>query len=253
LYRAVSVNLLGAAVYAIAASQTPLSPAELTSGISSAFLTVILAAVLAYTAERSERTHFLQEQLLGEIASRDGLTGLQNRAALDAHLDRVWRQALRTQDPIGLLLLDVDHFKGFNDSLGHQAGDACLRQVAGVLRNYARRPFDLPARYGGEEFAIVLYQTPPEQVRAIAEAVRASIEALGIVNPAAPAKVLTISCGVAIVTPVKGRSVHGLIQLADEALYAAKGGGRNCVRSADHYATLTTGIFRIRDHLRVVK
>ena len=251
-HRATIINVLGTALFAAAATQVPQATPELFSGIGFVVLVVAMACLLAYTAERSERTHFLQERLLGEIASRDGLTGLQNRAALDAHLERVWSHALRSQEPVGLLLLDVDHFKGFNDSLGHQAGDACLRQVADVLKAHAKRPFDLAARYGGEEFAIVLFQTPPDQVRTIADAVRAAIEALDVANPASPRGVVTVSCGVAIVTPVAGRSVHGLIQFADEALYEAKESGRNAVRLAEHYVTLATGRFR-RAHLRAVK
>jgi diguanylate cyclase (GGDEF)-like protein len=142
---------------------------------------------------------------------------------------------------------------GFNDTLGHQAGDACLQRIASVMKTYARRPLDMAARYGGEEFAIILFQTPPDQVRAIAEAVRATVESLGIENPAAPRRFVTVSCGVAVVTPVQGRSVHGVVQLADEALYEAKGSGRNCVRSADsEYASMATGVFRQRNHLRIV-
>jgi diguanylate cyclase (GGDEF)-like protein len=90
-------------------------------------------------------------------------------------------------------------------------------------------------------------------MHAIAEAVRATVEALGIANPAAPRTFVTVSCGVAVVTPVQGRSLHGLVQAADEALYDAKGSGRNCVRSADSgYSSLATGVFRQRNHLRVV-
>jgi diguanylate cyclase (GGDEF)-like protein len=252
-YRATAINIAGAVIYSASVAQTDVATAMLISCVAYSAIVTVVSAVLAYTAERSGRTHFLQERLLGEIASRDGLTGLQNRAAFDAHLERLWKQAQRTQEPIGLLLLDVDHFKGFNDSLGHQAGDACLQRVASIMKTYARRPLDLAARYGGEEFAIILFQTPREQMHAIAEAVRATVEALGIVNPAAPRTFVTVSCGVAVVTPAEGRSMHGLVQAADEALYEAKGSGRNCVRSADsEYSSLATGVFRHRNHLRVV-
>jgi diguanylate cyclase (GGDEF)-like protein len=253
-YRATTINLAGAIIYSVSVALTDVPTAILVSCISYSVIVTIVAAVLAYTAERSGRTHFLQERLLGEIASRDGLTGLQNRAAFDAHLERLWKQGQRTKEPIGLLLLDVDHFKGFNDTLGHQAGDACLQRIASVMKTYARRPLDLAARYGGEEFAIILFQTPQEQMHAIAEAVRAAVEALGITNPAAPRTFVTVSCGVAVVTPMHGRSVHGLVQAADEALYEAKGNGRNCVRSSDsEYSSMATGVFRHRNHLRLVQ
>jgi diguanylate cyclase (GGDEF)-like protein len=252
-YRATAINVLCAAAYTVATMQVGGPATQLASALSYIVISTAIAAVLAYTSERSSRTSFLHELLLGEVATRDGMTGLQNRAAFDAHLERLWKQAQRGQEPIGLLLLDVDHFKGYNDTLGHQAGDACLQQIASILKTYARRPLDLAARYGGEEFAIILFQTPPDQIRAIAEAVRAAVEALGASNPSAPRKIVTISCGIAIITPSAGRSLHGLVQLADEALYEAKGSGRNCVRSADQdYSAMETGVFRHRGHLRVV-
>jgi diguanylate cyclase (GGDEF)-like protein len=253
--QATVINALSLVAFIVSAVSTSMATPDMISTISWVVTTTTVAACLAYTAERSTRAHFLQERLLGEIATRDGLTGLQNRGAFDAHLERLWKQAQRKPEPIALLLLDVDHFKGFNDTLGHQAGDACLRQVATIFNGYARRPLDLAARYGGEEFAIILFQTPPEQVRAIAEAVRAAVEALGVPNPAAPRKVVTVSCGVAAVTPAQGRSMHGLVQLADEALYEAKANGRNCVQFADSekgYAAMATGRFRPRSHLRAV-
>lgn len=251
-YRATLINLLCVLAYVISVIQVDAPTVQLVSTVSCIVIATIVAAALAYTTEHSTRTQFLQEQLLSEIASRDGMTGLKNRSALDAHIERLWKLGQTTREPIGMLMLDVDHFKGFNDTLGHQAGDACLRQIAAILKGYVRRPDDMAARYGGEEFAIILFRTPPDQIRAIAEAIRAAVEALGIGNPAAPRKVVTISCGVSIVTPMPARSSHGLIQLADEALYEAKGSGRNCVRSADQsYSMLETGCFRQRGHLRV--
>lgn len=253
-YRASAITIGSAAIFTAVTVQLDISASEMLAGIVPVLGETAVAVLLAHATDRSSRTSFLQEQLLAEVASRDGMTGLQNRAALDTHLDVLWKQAQRTSEPIAVLLFDVDHFKQFNDTRGHQAGDACLRQVAAILKAYARRPMDMAARYGGEEFAIVLFQTPPEQVGAIAEAVRAAVEALGEPNPTAPRKIVTVSCGVAVVTPAAGRSVHGLVQLADEALYEAKESGRNCVRrSTREYAEMETGRFVRRNHLRVVR
>jgi diguanylate cyclase (GGDEF)-like protein len=253
-YRASAITIGCAAIYAAVTVQLDLSAANMVSNIAAVGAETAMAVLLAHAADRSSRTSFLQEQLLAEIAARDGMTGLQNRAALDAHLDLLWKQAQRNSGPIGLLLFDVDHFKGFNDTRGHQAGDACLRQVASILKGYARRPMDMAARYGGEEFALVLFQTQPEHVLAIAEAIRTAVEALGEANPAAPRKIVTVSCGMAVVMPAAGRSVHGLVQLADEALYEAKENGRNCVhRAPREYTEMETGRFYRRSHLRVIR
>jgi len=253
-YRASAITIGCAAVYAAATMQLDIPAANMLSNIAAVLAETVMAVLLAHAADRSSRTSFLQEQLLAEIASRDGMTGLQNRAALDSHLDLLWKQAQRTPVPIALLLFDVDHFKGFNDTRGHQAGDACLRQVSSILKAYARRPMDMAARYGGEEFAIVLFQAQPDQVVAIAEAIRAAVEALGEPNPAASRKIVTVSCGMAVVMPAVGRSVHGLVQLADEALYEAKESGRNRVqRATREYTEMETGRFQRRSHLRVVR
>jgi diguanylate cyclase (GGDEF)-like protein len=152
-----------------------------------------------------------------------------------------------------LLFFDIDHFKLCNDALGHQAGDACLRMVADVLKQHARRPFDLAARYGGEEFVLILFNMTQAQLLATAEAIRAQIEAMASPNPGAPRGILTISAGAARVAPTAGRSIHALIQMADEALFAAKNDGRNCVRASDQeLCHVTTGRFKRRNPLRVV-
>lgn len=209
--------------------------------------TNIIGAMVCYSLERATRTNFLEERLLIETASRDGLTGIHNRRRFDEHVDRIWPQAIRDKAPLALLLVDIDHFKSYNDYYGHQAGDECLRRVALSLSRSARRPLDLTARYGGEEFAIVLYDVGREHVEDAAKRIRESIEALDIRHEASPAahRRLTVSIGAACITPGAGRTHYGFIQLADEALYAAKERGRNCVVVMDkEYAQLTTGSFR---------
>ena len=208
----------------------------------------VIGAMVCYTLERANRTNFLEEQLLIETARRDGLTGIHNRRYFDDHMDRIWLQATRDQLPVALLLVDIDHFKRYNDCCGHQAGDECLRRVARSLIRSARRPLDVTARYGGEEFAVVLYDAGREHVEEVAQRIRTNIESLAIEHPGAPQRKLTVSIGAACVQPAAGRSHFGFIQLADEALYAAKERGRNCVVIMDkEYEQLSTGSFRKRD------
>lgn len=130
-----------------------------------------------------------------------------------------------------MLLIDLDHFKPYNDLYGHQAGDSCLRYVAQIVQRHARRPLDIAARYGGEEMAIVLFQVTPDHARAIAEQLRAAIEAARIEHRAAPKTGrVTASVGGAWIEATLERTPDDLVQLADEALYAAKQAGRNEVR-----------------------
>jgi diguanylate cyclase (GGDEF)-like protein len=209
---------------------------------------VITSAVGAFIyrgIERQQRTSFLEGHLLRERVARDGLTGLKNRGAFDDDYPRLWQQAMRDRRSLALLLIDVDHFKPYNDRYGHQAGDRALRLVAQVVQRCARRPLDIAARYGGEEFLVVLYDLGAEHVREIAEQLRESIQALGIQHDDSPATVVTASIGVSIVSPRPGSSHEGAVQLADEALYAAKRGGRNGVRLVDCYGVnYSTGAFR---------
>jgi len=116
-----------------------------------------IAAIVYRDVEQSYRRNFLQAALIGELVARDDLSGLMNRRAFDEHIVAVWHQAARDQRPVALLMIDIDHFKGYNDRRGHLAGDFALRSVAKVIQGFARRPLDLAARYGGEEFAVVLY------------------------------------------------------------------------------------------------
>ncbi len=206
-----------------------------------------IGAIVCYSLERANRTNFLESQLLMETARRDGLTGIANRRTFDEHVDRVWAQAAREGRPLTLLMIDIDHFKAYNDRFGHQAGDECLRRVAWSLSNHARRPLDIAARYGGEEFAMVLYDAGRPHAEDMARQIQAGIEALAITHGAATGSVkrLTVSIGIACVQPMSDRSHYGFIQLADEALYAAKERGRDCIVIMDkEYGDLTTGSFR---------
>jgi diguanylate cyclase (GGDEF)-like protein len=177
---------------------------------------------------------------------RDALTGIHNRRMFDEQIKRLWSEAQRERTTLGLLIIDIDHFKNYNDSLGHQAGDECLSTIAKILSTGARRPMDVAARYGGEEFAILLYRADRQTMEDLAENLRAQVAAAGIAHPASTAGAfVTVSLGGACVMPTDGRSHVGFVQLADEALYAAKDRGRNRVVIMDReYETLKTGTFR---------
>ncbi len=202
-------------------------------------------ASIAYMHEKTSRMRFLEACLLREMVARDGLTGIQNRRMFDQHIQRVWQQALREQERVAVLLVDIDCFKDYNDHYGHQAGDECLRAVAVSLSHCARRPLDFVARYGGEEFAVVLYEANREYVAEVLTRIQRSIAELNIRHEASRvASRLTLSLGAAFILPTSGRTPEGLIQLADEALYSAKEQGRNRVVVMEaEYHTLRTGRF----------
>jgi len=209
-------------------------------------ITGAVGAFVYRGVERQLRTSFLERGLMGELATRDGLTGLKNRGAFDDYFPRLWQQALRDRRPIALLLIDVDHFKAYNDRYGHQAGDHALRRVAQVVQGFARRPLDIAARYGGEEFVIALFDLGSDYVREIADELRNAIHGLSILHEDSPtALYVTASVGVSIVVPRQDRSPEGAVQLADEALYSAKRSGRNSCSVVDiDYAVFNTGSFR---------
>jgi diguanylate cyclase (GGDEF)-like protein len=189
-----------------------------------------VGAVVYRGVERQLRTSFLERGLMGEMVARDGLTGLKNRGAFDDYYPRMWQQALRDRRSLALLLIDVDHFKAYNDRYGHQAGDQALRRVAQVVQGFARRPLDIAARYGGEEFVLALFDLSPGDVRELAGQLRHSIHELNIAHEdSVTAPYVTVSVGVAIVAPRMGQSPDGAVQVADEALYVAKRSGRNRV------------------------
>lgn len=183
------------------------------------------------------RTHLTlkrQADTLRRMAFIDGLTGLHNRRALDERLEVELRHAARNQQPLALALIDVDHFKLYNDHQGHQAGDEALRRVGMALQACMLRPVDLAARYGGEELACLLPQTDAGGAQAVGERLRAAIEALALPHPHSPvAPVLTISVGVASGPGRVDGDPQPLLRAADAALYAAKHAGRNCVRTTE--------------------
>ncbi len=195
-----------------------------------------LVSAVTARVERARQLNKLYQELeeanreLQHLAVSDGLTQVANRRRFDEYLGQEWQRMAREEAPLSLLLCDVDFFKSYNDTYGHQAGDDCLRQVARAISCTVKRPVDLVARYGGEEFAVILPNTNAEGAVQVAEKVRSEVKALEIVHANSQInKCVTLSLGVASTVPCHKSSSAVLISAADEALYQAKAKGRNCV------------------------
>ena len=167
---------------------------------------------------------------LAQLANYDGLTGLANRRAFDETLERNFAESCRSGQPLSLVMIDVDHFKQYNDLHGHPQGDRCLQQVAQAIKSAARRPLDFVARYGGEEMVMVLPNTDAAGALVVAEMARFTVEALQIPHSTNPPRDVSVSVGVASHTFNNvGQNMQALMQRADQALYQAKAAGRNQV------------------------
>lgn len=215
----------------------------------------VSAALLVARVETQLRVKRMSDELR-RTATVDCLTGVANRRRFDDALAQEWRRCRRSGEPLALLMIDVDHFKLFNDRYGHPAGDACLRSVAQALSGTSLRPADLVARYGGEEFGVLLPQTPRSGAQHLAQAVLDRVAALAIVHDASPtAPHVTVSVGIACYdqaspgwrpsaaesrsaeTPDTYPSPIDLVKAADQALYSAKNAGRDRARLLDIVAT----------------
>ena len=191
-------------------------------------LAVALDDMARKLAAREAELRIANEHL-EELASLDGLTGLANRRGFDRQLERDWQRAAERGEPIALMMIDIDHFKLYNDCYGHVAGDACLRSVGETLSVVTLHTAVLVARYGGEEFALLLPGLDIARTTALAEQARRAIEDLVIVHAESPCGRVTVSIGVESLMPEKGQSAAHLVETADSALYCAKRRGRNRV------------------------
>ncbi len=198
-------------------------------------------AVTRQEVEIAERTAALEEanEHLTGLSKLDPLTGIANRREFDDFQARVWRLAARDGLSVAFVLLDADFFKIYNDRLGHQAGDECLKTIATTLSECAGRPLDLVARYGGEEFVAVLGGSTITEALVVADRMRRAVAALELPHPASSQDFVTISCGAAAAEPCDTNSARDVLGAADEALYYAKAAGRNCVvfRKGEEFVT----------------
>ncbi|ENZ1639557.1 GGDEF domain-containing protein [Acinetobacter baumannii] len=201
-----------------------------------------LGMTLAYATDRQHRENYLQNcmielnrielmqqaQQLSLLSQPDALTGLANRRYLDETLDNEWRRALRHETPLTIMMVDIDFFKPYNDSLGHLKGDQCLKDIATAISSIAARSGDLVARYGGEEFLLLFPMTNAQQAKIQAERLMNAIKKIAIVHPCSSVSpYVTISVGVATTIPRLNDSISAFVSRADHALYQAKTNGRN--------------------------
>lgn len=201
-----------------------------------------LGMTLAYATDRQHRENYLQNcmielnrielmqqaQQLSLLSQQDALTGLANRRYLDETLDNEWRRALRHETPLTIMMVDIDFFKPYNDSLGHLKGDQCLKDIATAISSIAARSGDLVARYGGEEFLLLFPMTNAQQAKIQAERLMKAIKKIAIVHPCSSVSpYVTISVGVATTIPRLNDSISAFVSRADHALYQAKTNGRN--------------------------
>ncbi|TNW44230.1 GGDEF domain-containing protein [Acinetobacter baumannii] len=201
-----------------------------------------LGMTLAYATDRQHRENYLQNcmielnrielmqqaQQLPLLSQQDALTGLANRRYLDETLDNEWRRALRHETPLTIMMVDIDFFKPYNDSLGHLKGDQCLKDIATAISSIAARSGDLVARYGGEEFLLLFPMTNAQQAKIQAERLMNAIKKIAIVHPCSSVSpYVTISVGVATTIPRLNDSISAFVSRADHALYQAKTNGRN--------------------------
>jgi len=168
---------------------------------------------------------------LTHLTLLDELTQLGNRRGFDERLHEAVRSCARQQRPLSLLLCDVDHFKRYNDHLGHPQGDACLSELGALLKTVCRRPTDYAARYGGEEFALILPDTPRSGAMTFARALQSMLQRRRMPHPGSPFGCVTLSGGITTVMPTTDTTGANLVRRADEALYSAKAKGRNCIFS----------------------
>jgi diguanylate cyclase (GGDEF)-like protein len=216
----------------VTALKTPEDETRALSAGAADFISKPVNAAVVRARVRTQLTVKFQSDALRELTLTDSLTGVANRRAFDERLIGEWRRCARSQMPIALILVDIDHFKNFNDAYGHQAGDACLTRAGEAMARAAMRPQDMLARYGGEEFALLLPYEDTAGAETVARRVLEEIAQLHIPHArSSVGPMLTVSMGVASMTPNDRIEPAVLVRAADALLYDAKAGGRNQFKS----------------------
>lgn len=226
---ALRCNLLLIAAYSGAALLGAIAAPVAIYSLWVLFCANLIGGAGCYALENANRVAFLERRRLAEVATHDGLTGLLNRAALEERAGSLWQHARLARLPVSVMLIDIDHFKAYNDRYGHQAGDRCLREVARTIRTAVQhRPLDVVARYGGEEIAAILVGSDHAEAAAAAERALQAVADLAIAHSASTTRpYVTVSIGVTTVPPGGDCSHESAVRQADLALYASKERGRN--------------------------
>lgn len=210
----------------------------------------LYAGAGCYALERANRIAFLERRLLREVATHDGLTGLYNRAAFETAIHRIWKRAAEEREQVACIMIDIDHFKAYNDRYGHQEGDVCLRAVALAVREASgKRARDCVARYGGEEMIAVLPGLDRAAAQRVAQEIVERVDALGIAHDRSlTAPQVSVSVGVTSVLARPGSSHDQAIRIADRALYIAKEQGRaRCMALDEDDLNASTMELRVRE------
>ncbi len=212
----------------------PINKVELLARVNSAIKLIKKEKELQKTVELLEEAN----QELEQRASLDGLTEIANRNFFDDALNKEWSRAKRDNNSLALLMMDIDNFKHYNDTYGHQGGDECLKKLAELFEDLTFRPGDLAARYGGEEFAVILPDTDLTGARKVAERMRQEVEDLKLEHKASKVSdYVTVSIGAAVAKPETENNQKKLVEAADKVLYQAKNNGRNRVELAEKIIT----------------
>jgi diguanylate cyclase (GGDEF)-like protein len=225
LFIAILASFLDALVTLIAGAR--FSVGWYVARVDSLFAAAVILIALQHEMIRLYGEVVALNRRLAQLAVIDGLTGMANRRRFDQALAEEWRRCARQRRPLSLLLADVDFFKRYNDALGHPAGDACLKAVAGAIARSVQRPGDLAARYGGEEFVVLAPGGDAAGAAELASRVRARIHDLALVHPAGAREIVTVSIGIATAEPWRDGTAAATLAAADQALYAAKQAGRD--------------------------
>ncbi|MFM0326735.1 GGDEF domain-containing protein [Caballeronia glebae] len=228
------IGVLGTG-FAVGLLSLMLDAVQMTLGDATVFVLAVALGAAAVSASWLFafvlREQVSKEKKLRRLSTTDPLTGLANRRSLELHLTQEWDKARQRGSPLSVLFIDIDHFKRFNDTLGHAAGDEVLIAVAHCVQRVARRSADFVSRYGGEEFVVVLPRVTADVATVMADAIRAEVQGLQLSHVTSEYQRITVSIGGATCNPGEGFAPTHLVEAADAQMYAAKAAGRNRVQT----------------------